>query len=125
MLVAGEPAWRAGLRLTLAALGYRRIVEAETDAEAVARLRSGLVDLVLTPWERPEISGPRVMEAVARRAPRVPVVLLDDGLPRGKVVSAVKAGIAGKITLPGTVEEMRRVLETIHPPPRTRRKARA
>ena len=40
----------------------------------------------------------------------VPVVLLDDGLAPASVVAAVKAGIAGKVSLPGNIHEVRQVL---------------
>lgn len=110
MLLTVKP--NPGLRIILPALGYARVIEAATAPEAVALMRAEPVDLVFAPWESPGLSGAALMEALrnpgGNRA--VPVVLLDDGLAQATVVAAVKAGIAGKISLPGDIHEVRRVL---------------
>ncbi len=105
----------SGLRLILPALGYGRVIEAETAPEAVAMMRAEPVDLVFAPWESPGLSGAALMKALrnpgGNRA--VPVVLLDDGLTPASVVAAVKAGIAGKVSLPGKIHEVRQVLKEL------------
>lgn len=100
------------LKLMLPALGYRRVIEAETAPEAVALMRAEPVHLVFAPWEFPGLSGTALMKALRYpgRNREVPVVLLDDGLAPASVVAAVKAGIAGKVSLPGNMVEVRQVL---------------
>ncbi|MEE8435245.1 MAG: response regulator [bacterium] len=104
-----------GLKVILPALGYGRVIEAETAPEAVALMRAEPVDLVFAPWETPGLSGAALMKALrnpgGNRA--VPVVLLDDGLAPASVVAAVKAGIAGKVSLPGNIHEVRQVLKEL------------
>lgn len=104
-----------GLRLILPALGYARVIEAETVPEAVALMRAEPVELVFAPWESPGLSGAALVQALRNpgRGRTVPVVLLDDGLAPASVVAAVKAGIAGKVSLPGNIHEVRQVLKAL------------
>ena len=43
----------------------------------------------------------------------MPVVLLDAGLRRHTVVSAVKAGVAGRLVLPAAPAQLKEILATI------------
>ena len=119
LVMAPHPAWRPGLRRMLHTLGYARVLEAGTEPEGISLLRGELVDLVLTPWETPGVSGATVVKASRGRGRqrKVPVVVLDDGLSPAAVVAAVKAGIAGRIQPQGGISELRKILNEIGEPP--------
>jgi CheY-like chemotaxis protein len=114
-----EPAGlqRQLLKRLLRRNGFERVLEAETVTEALALIRGEPVTLVLTPWAAPGMTGVPLLRALQRPpqdrpgAGAVPaVVLLDEGLPQPHVVSAVKAGILGRLPLPADAEGLRRVL---------------
>lgn len=115
LLITTDAAKRTGFRSLLPALGYREVFEAASAPEALAVMRTELVDLVFAPWEAIGLSGAPLMKALRDpgRNQNVPVVLLDDGLAPATVVAAVKAGIAGKVSLPGNLPELRKVLTEI------------
>ncbi len=78
-------------------------------------LAAELVDLVLTPWDAPELSGLELLRALRkhRRGKSVPVVILDNGLPQQIVVTAIKAGAAGRLGLPLAAAPLRELLHAI------------
>jgi CheY-like chemotaxis protein len=83
--------------------------------QAAKTMGGELVDLVLTPWDAAGLAGPELLRALRRRSRNrnVPVVLLDAGLRQDTVVSAVKAGVAGRLVLPAEPAQLREILATI------------
>ncbi len=96
-------------------VGCERVLAVADGREAVTALAGELVDLVLTPWNASDLSGVELLRALRRRGQNrnVPVVILDDGLSQQTIVSAVKAGAAGRVKLPVNLLEMQSVLDTI------------
>ena len=96
-------------------LGCRNVLTAVNGREAVTALAGELVDLVLTPWDATNLSGVELLRALRRRGQNrnVPIVILDDGLSQQIIVSAIKAGAAGRVKLPPNPQEIQAVLETI------------
>lgn len=115
LLIEPQLARRFALRRVLDACGFGRVLESEAAEEAITLLGTELVDLVLTPWETDTLSGEALVEALRNRGQNrdVPVVLLDEGLPRQAVVAAVKAGVAGRLPLPPNAETLRAILGTV------------
>jgi len=103
---------RRTIRQALRAAGVERVLEAETAAEALQLLSAELVELVLTPWEVPDLAGRPLVQALRNRGRNrnLPVVLLDAGLAQPQVVAAVKAGVAGRLPLPADVGAVRALL---------------
>ena len=115
LLVESVVSNRKSLRFLLLHFGVKHVFEAETGSEALTLMAEELVDIIFTPWEVPGISGKTLIKALRNhgRNRKVPVVLLDDGLPPEIIVSAIKAGVDGKLSLPGDSERLREVLLTI------------
>lgn len=95
--------------------GFERTLVAESGPQALTMLAAELVDLVLTPWDAPELSGLELLRALRkrRRGKSVPVVILDNGLPQQIVVTAIKAGAAGRLGLPIAAAPLRKLLHAI------------
>jgi PleD family two-component response regulator len=117
-LVIGLPALQLRpIRQALLGEGFREVFHAEDGAQAAAILASELVDVVFT---REAGEGLRVRDVFGMmrgRTPnrRVPVILLDEGMPRPEVVSAIKAGAAGVLPVPAPPEAVRQLLgEIVH-----------
>jgi CheY-like chemotaxis protein len=106
---------RLRLRRLLLGAGFARVLEAESGVEAVTVLAEELVALVFTVWEERPFSGAELIRSLRNRGRnrRVPVVLLDDGLPQQTVVAAVKAGVAGRLPFPPTASRLAELLRSI------------
>jgi CheY-like chemotaxis protein len=65
--------------------------------QAIAALERGLPDLVLTDLEMPEMNGLQLVEAVHRRFPRVPVVLMTAFGSDEVAARALEAGAASYV----------------------------
>lgn len=106
---------RRALHHAFRGAGVDRVLEAETAAEALQWLSAELVDLVVTAWQVPDGSGRALVQKLHNRGRNrdVPVVVLDPGLPRSQVVSAVKAGVVARLPLPADGKAVRTLLERL------------
>jgi DNA-binding NtrC family response regulator len=82
---------------------------------ALAALRDGRFDLVMTDRAMPDLSGDQLAVAIKAVAPHVPVVLLTGfgGLMTASEVPAVDA-VIGK---PATLDALRQVMDRVMAPP--------
>jgi CheY-like chemotaxis protein len=112
LLLHPHPLPRRTIRQALRSAGMERVLEADSAAEALRLLSAELVQLVLTPWEVPDLAGRPLVQALRNRGRNrnLPVVLLDAGLAPPQVVAAVKAGIAGRLALPADAAAVRALL---------------
>lgn len=110
-----DPALRSALRHLLLSQGFRTVLEAGRVNESILLMKEELVDLVLTRWEGRPVRGKNLLRVFKKQGQsrRIPVILLDGGLPRGAIVSAVKEGIAGRLTVPVNPGPLRDLLRTI------------
>ncbi len=110
---------RNRLRRGLQREGFERVLQAEDGPTGVTMMAAEPVDLVLTRWDAAGISGLELLRALRKRGRNrhVPVVVLDGGLPRQTIVSAIKAGVAGRLPLPLEPGSLREVLQSILPLP--------
>lgn len=106
---------RRQLRQVALNVGFERVLLAEDGAQAVTVMGEELVDVVFIPWEAGTLSGVVLLRALRKlaRNRRVPVVLLDGGLHKQVIVTAVKAGVAGRLQLPPRAEQLREILAVI------------
>jgi CheY-like chemotaxis protein len=110
---------RQALKRVLRRCGFEPPLEAETADDALVRLRGQPVQLVLTAWAPPGLTGVALLRALrhspqdrpSRGAPAI--VVLDDGLSQQQVVAAIKAGAAGRLALPAQAEALERILATL------------
>jgi len=115
-LVIGLPLNRRRvLRQALLGEGFGGIFQADDGVEAAAILSSELVDIVFTPASGEGFGIRDVFSMMHARSPNAhaPVVLLDEGVPRTGIVSAIKAGAAGVLTLPPDRSALRQLLSRI------------
>ena len=103
---------RMSLRGVLRRAGFARVLEAESATEALTTLAAERVAVVFTAWEVADDRGSDLIRSLRNRGVNhnLPVVLLDNGIPQQNVVLAVKAGAAGKLTLPTSAQAVMDVL---------------
>lgn len=102
-LVIGLPLiHQRSIRQALVGEGFGQVFHAGDGVQAAAILSSELVDIVFTPESGRDYRLADVFRMMQGRGPnrRAPVVLLDEGVPRPLIVSAIKAGAAGVLPIP-------------------------
>lgn len=103
------------LKHLLGEIGLNDVVEAEDGASALARLRSGGFDLVITDWNMPGMSGLELLKAI-RAEPetaRLPVLMVTAEAKRNQIVEAAEAGVNGYIVKPFTSQTLKDKLTKI------------
>ena len=100
------------LRAALRTEGFGEVFQAEDAVAAAAILASEPVDVVFTPAAGPGFTIREVFNLLRGRGPnrQVPVVLVGTQVAQPDIVSAVKAGAGGVLTLPARKEVLREAL---------------
>lgn len=86
------------------------LLEAPDGARAMGIIKSKGVDLILSDWEMPEMSGEELLRWV-REQPKfseIPFVMITSRGDRNHVMAAVQAGVSDYLSKPFTAEELTR-----------------
>jgi CheY-like chemotaxis protein len=85
----------------------------ETAREALARLASGDIELVVTDLVMPEMDGLELTKEVRRRRPGIPVILMTAKGSEQVAVDALKAGAASYVPKDMLAQELRSTIERV------------
>jgi CheY-like chemotaxis protein len=89
LLVDDEPLARKLISRYLVAAGYV-VRMAEDGLDAIAKLRTGLPDLIISDLKMPRMSGIELLDVVRKRFPQIPVIALS-GMAPGEIPAGVPA----------------------------------
>jgi two-component system, chemotaxis family, chemotaxis protein CheY len=94
---------------TLNKLGYKECHEAANGREAVDRLASIQVDMVITDWNMPEMSGVDFIRAVRSNetTKALPVLMVTTNAAEDDIVEALKAGANNYVVKPFTPDTIK------------------
>ncbi|HRR39892.1 MAG TPA: response regulator [Syntrophales bacterium] len=97
---------RKVIRNLLKQVGYENIVEAENGEAALSVLKSRKVDLIISDWNMPTMSGYELLKAVRAddELQKTPFLMVTAEALKDNVVQAVKAGVSNYIVKPFTAE---------------------
>ena len=89
-------------------LGYEEVLEAQHGGEAWSILRSQSVDLLLTDWNMPIMSGLELVQKVRQNPAydQLPILMLTARAAKEDVIAAVKSGVDGYIAKPFTPQQL-------------------
>ena len=110
---------RKVIRNLLKQLGYENIVEAEDGVAALRSLRSQKVDLVVSDWNMPNMTGLELLKSVRadEELKATPFLMVTAEALQDNVIAAVKAGVNNYIVKPFTAEvlneKITKILEKI------------
>jgi len=99
--------------------GYENIVEAEDGVTALKVLKSQKVDLVISDWNMPNMTGLELLKAVRadEDLKTTPFLMVTAEALQDNVIAAVKAGVNNYIVKPFTAEvlndKIKKILEKI------------
>jgi len=100
---------------TLNKLGHQDVAEAGNGREGLDRLTAGPVDLIITDWNMPEMSGIDFIRTV-RSMPDIkdtPVLMITTNAAKDDIVEALKAGVNSYMVKPFTPDIMKEKIEAV------------
>ena len=109
LVIDDSVAMRRIIRDYLEVLGFDAIVEAHDGESALAVMASQAVDLVITDWAMPSMSGPDLVRAI-RSSPthgRLPVLMVTGISEQEDIAQAIEAGVDGYIVKPFAPETLK------------------
>ncbi len=96
---------------SLNAVGVTEIVEAGDGAEGWAKIQEEPVDLVLTDWNMPNVSGLEFLKKIREAGLEIPVIMVTTEAEKTKVIEAIQAGVTDYLCKPFESEELREKLD--------------
>ncbi len=86
------------------------VYEAVDGSRALATIKSQNIDLILSDWEMPNMSGEELLRAVrsSDQGAATPFVMISSRGDRNHVIKAVESGVSDYLTKPFTPEELLR-----------------
>jgi two-component system chemotaxis response regulator CheY len=100
---------------TLNKIGYMDTTEASNGREGVERLATAAIDIVITDWNMPEMSGIEFIRALRANASTrdLPVLMVTTNAAKDDIVEALKAGVNNYVVKPFTPDTMREKIEAV------------
>ncbi|MGE0042570.1 MAG: response regulator [Vicinamibacterales bacterium] len=102
---------------TLNKLGHQEVLEASNGREGMDRLTAGAVDMVITDWNMPEMTGIEFIRAMRGmdKMKDLPVLMVTTNAAKDDIVEALRAGVNNYIVKPFTPETFREKIEAAIP----------
>jgi two-component system chemotaxis response regulator CheY len=99
---------------TLNKLGHKECHEAGNGREGMERLASTPVDMVITDWNMPEMSGIEFIRAVRSNdaTKQLPVLMVTTNAAEDDIVAALKAGVNNYVVKPFTPDTIKEKIQS-------------
>lgn len=103
------------IRNILRQLGYDEVDEADSGNTALAKLRAGKFDFVITDWNMPNMDGLELVKILRadETLRKMPVLMVAAEAMKENIVEAVKAGVNDYVVKPFTPEVMKEKIAKI------------
>ena len=84
------------------------IIDAPDGARALAQMKNQSVDLILSDWEMPNMTGAELLTSVRAmpNAGNVPFIMISSRGDRNHIVKAIELGVSDYLTKPFSAEEL-------------------
>jgi two-component system chemotaxis response regulator CheY len=98
---------------TLNKLGYKEFHEAANGREGVDRLATTPVDMIITDWNMPEMSGIDFVKAVRSNdnTKELPVLMVTTNAAEDDIKEALKAGVSNYVVKPFTPDTIKEKIQ--------------
>ncbi len=104
LVVDDFPTMRRIVRNLLKELGFSNVDEAEDGAAALAKLRGGSFEFVVSDWNMPNMDGLTMLQQI-RADPnlaKLPVLMVTAEAKKENIIAAAQAGASGYVVKPFT-----------------------
>lgn len=98
---------------TLKEMGYTDFVEAENGQIAMKAFEQGGIDLVITDWNMPVMSGLEFVTELRAVNDTLPILMVTTNASNVDVIQALKAGVNNYVVKPFSPELLREKIESI------------
>ena len=115
LIVDDSSTMRRVIRSALNSLGFTAVQEVPTGAAALAQIRTGGFDLLISDWAMPQMSGLELLRAVRADAAhgKLPVLMVTGIGEEGDIIDAVAAGVDGYLIKPFKPEDLAEKIQQI------------
>ncbi len=115
LLVDHLAAMRWVIANLLREIGFERVEHAGDGQTALALLKGGGFDLMITDWNMPGMDGFTLLKTVREDGALsgLPVVMVASETRRSRILEAIELGVEGYIVKPFTAQKLKAVLEKI------------
>ena len=103
------------LKNILKQIGFTKIIDADDGSTALAMLKKDKVDLIISDWNMPKVSGLELLKAVRsdESIKDMPFLMVTAEAQKDSVVQAIQAGVSNYVVKPFTPEAIKEKLEQI------------
>lgn len=103
------------VRNLLKELGFANVQEAEDGVDALAKLRAGEFDFVVSDWNMPNMTGIELLQAIRADAKlkHLPVLMVTAEAKKENIIAAAQAGASGYVVKPFTAATLDEKLKKI------------
>ena len=103
------------LKNILKQIGFTKIIDADDGSTALAMLKKNKVDLIISDWNMPMVSGLELLKAVRsdESIKDMPFLMVTAESQKDSVVQAIQAGVSNYVVKPFTPDTIKEKLEQI------------
>ena len=96
-------------------IGFTKIIEADDGSTALTVLKKEKVDLIISDWNMPKVTGLDLLKAVRSDASMkdMPFLMVTAEAQKDNVIQAVQAGVSNYVVKPFTAESLKEKLEKV------------
>jgi two-component system, chemotaxis family, chemotaxis protein CheY len=99
----------------LVQLGYKNILEADDGTSALAIIKNEKIDLIVSDWNMPKMTGLDLLKAVRtdNATANIPFIMVTAEAQQDNIIQAVKAKVSQYIVKPFTADTMQEKLNKV------------
>ncbi len=115
LVVDDSSTMRRIVRNNLKAIGYGDVVEADNGQVALECLAQGPIDLVITDWNMPVMTGIELV-AKMRGTPQfkpIPVLMVTTMAEKENIIQAIQAGVTNYVVKPFDAPTLQKKIEQV------------
>ncbi|WP_147198459.1 chemotaxis response regulator CheY [Pantoea sp. MBD-2R] len=103
------------VRNLLKELGFNNVEEAEDGVDALAKLRTGGFDFVVSDWNMPNMDGLQLLQTIRADSTlgKLPVLMVTAEAKKENIIAAAQAGASGYVVKPFTAATLEEKLGKI------------
>ena len=100
---------------TLSKIGHRDVEQAANGREGMDQLAKGGIDVVITDWNMPEMSGIEFIRAILATdaVKNLPVLMVTTNAAQNDIADALKAGVNNYVVKPFTPDTIKEKIEAV------------
>ena len=108
LIVDDQQSMRGICKYILTQLGFTNIIEAKSGRDALGKLEKSNVDLIISDWNMPQMTGIELLRKVraSEEFGDLPFLMVTAEAQQENIIEAVKSGVSNYIVKPFTAETL-------------------